>query len=300
MEQDQTIKELDIRVLLHSLWAGKYLITSLAILFFVISLIYSLTHPNIYRSEALLLPKESASVSNNSIQNSLLAFSGFQLGSQKIINQSDEALRRIKTFKFFSENLLERIKLEDIIAVKSWDQKSLKLNYDPSIYDENEKLWVGDNDRLSFERQQSAHKKFINGDHLNIFIDPVHGFVEISMDHESPYIAKEWLEELIVLINQLYRNEDKALALRSISYLNQQLSETSFTEIKAALTELMQKEIEKLTLIEETNEYVFKVMDPPIVSESKIKPNRKFIAILASLLGFFIGCLISLVIYSRR
>ena len=101
------------------------------------------------------------------------------------------------------------------------------------------------------------------------------GFITLTMEHESPYIAQKWLSMIIYEINKIYRMEDKKKASLAISYLNKQISLTSLTEIKQALSRLIQNETQKMMLIEANEDYIFKVIDPPIVEEIKSKPKEQ-------------------------
>ena len=85
--------------------------------------------------------------------------------------------------------------------------------------------------------------------------------------------------------------------MASIEYLNEQIAQTSYTEIKQELSSLIQQETEKLMLVEANEDYAFKVIDPPIVSESPSEPDRFVIVILAAIVGGFIGVLIVFVRY---
>ena len=95
-------------------------------------------------------------------------------------------------------------------------------------------------------------------------------------------------------INNKFRLEDKKKASLSIEFLSNQIKGTSISEIKQALSRLVQIETQKLMLIESNEEYVFKVLDPPIVKEKKSSPNRAIIYMVGFLIGLFIGMIYAL------
>ena len=80
----------------------------------------------------------------------------------------------------------------------------------------------------------------------------------------------------------------------SINFLTEQLSKTNVSEVKKALSELIQNETEKLMLVEVNKDYVFRVIDPPIIPERKSKPTRSLICIIGFILGVISGSLVSL------
>ena len=129
---------------------------------------------------------------------------------------------------------------------------------------------------------------------FSIFKDNKTGFVTISAEHQSPYVAKKWLDTIVYNINQTLREDQKKRASLSIAYLNEQIAQTSYAEIKQQLSSLVQQETEKLMLIEANEDYIFKVIDPPIVPELKSKPQRSIICILGALIGGILGVFLAL------
>ena len=65
------------------------------------------------------------------------------------------------------------------------------------------------------------------------------------------------------------------------------------------MAELQQQQIQKLTLIEASDFYVFEYIDPPAVMEKKSEPSRAMICIFGALLGGMLGTLIVLVRHFR-
>ena len=61
------------------------------------------------------------------------------------------------------------------------------------------------------------------------------------------------------------------------------------------MAELLQQEIQKLTLIEASEFYVFEYIDNPVIMENKYGPNRALICIMGALIGGMIGFLIVLI-----
>ena len=99
---------------------------------------------------------------------------------------------------------------------------------------------------------------------------------------------------LIEEINGFYRKKDKDKAEKALSYLTNQISQTNLSEIKQVIALLMQKETQKLTLIEANEFYVFEYIDPPAIMEQKSEPSRSSIVILAALLGILMGVVVVL------
>ena len=171
------------------------------------------------------------------------------------------------------------------MAVKSWNAKTNTLIYDEIFFDSNSNTWVR---KYSYPQSQipSAQESFeVFTKNLSLSEDKKSGFVNLSIKHQSPFVAKQWVDLIVNEINNFYRQKDKLESKKAASYLNQQILLTGLSEIKEALAQLLQTEIKKLTLIEANQYYVFDYIDPPALMEEKSEPRRALICILSALLG---------------
>jgi len=280
--------EIDLRELFYVLLEGKWIIVSITSFISIIVLIYSLLMPNIYEAKAILVPVNPSSgiVGALGSYSGLPGIAGISLPAGGDEGNSAKAIEKIRSLSFFENNILPNIHLIDLMAVKSWNYKTNILNFDDSIYDTNSNTWVRD---YSYPQKQipSAQESFqvYTDSHLNLTEDKKSGFVSLSIKHQSPFVAKQWVELIVNEVNSFYRQKDKIESEKAVSYLNQQISLTSLSEIKEALAQLLQEETKKLTLIEANQYYVFDYIDPPAVMEKKSEPKRALICILFSLLG---------------
>ena len=80
-----------------------------------------------------------------------------------------------------------------------------------------------------------------------------------------------------------------------MNYLNIQMAQTSFAEIKLVIAQLLQQKMQQLALVEASDFYVFDYIDPPAVMETKSEPVRSLICIIATLIGGVIGCLTAII-----
>jgi len=288
--------EIDLRELFYVLLEGKWIIVSLTAFASIVGVIYSLYLPNIYESRALLVPVNSSSGISGALgsYSGLAGLAGISLPSGGDKGNSAKAIQKISSLSFFENNILTNIHLPDLMAVKSWNSKTNTVAFDENIYDTSSNTWVRD----SKQQAPSAQESFkVFKTHLILNEDKKSGFIDLSIKHQSPYIAKQWAELVINEVNAFYRQQDKSASEKSVSYLNQQISITSLSEIKEALAQLLQEETKKLTLIEANQSYVFDYIDPPAVMEQKSEPRRSLICILSALLGGMLSILFVLIRY---
>ena len=125
-------------------------------------------------------------------------------------------------------------------------------------------------------------------------VNKENGFITLSIAHRSPFIAQEWLNKIIFEIDNLYRVSDKESSLRTIDYINIEFQKTSYKEIQEALSRIIEQEVKKLALIESSQDYIFKVIEPGFVPEKKISPNRLLLVSIGVIFGMLGGVLVAL------
>tara|TARA_B110000008_G_scaffold193854_1_gene192423 strand:+ start:251 stop:1195 length:945 start_codon:yes stop_codon:yes gene_type:complete len=298
--------QIDLQKVFHVLFHEKWIIVSVTGLMSIIGIIYSLLLPNIYESKAILVPVNSSSSISRSIRNysGLAGLAGINIPSAEDAGNSTKAIKKISSLSFFENNILTNINLPDLMAIKSWNSEANTLVYDESIYNLDDNTWVRE---YSYPRKQipSAQESFevFKSKHLILNVDEMTGFITLSIKHQSPFVAKEWAALIVDEVNTYYRQKDKAESETASSYLNEQISMTSLSEIKQVLAQLLQEETKKLTLIEANTSYVFDYIDPPAVMEKKSDPKRSIICILSGIMGVILGITLALVrnyIFSKR
>ena len=292
--------EIDFRELFYILLKDKRIIVSVTAFVSIIGVIYSLLLPNIYESKALLVPVNTSGNISGALSSysGLAGLAGISIPSDVDTGNSTKAIEKIRSLSFFENNILTNINLPDLMAVKSWNYETNTLTYDDSIYIMSSNTWVRD---YRYPQQQipSAQESFeeFETEYLSLSEDQDTGFITISIKHQSPFIAKQWVDLIVDEINNFYRKKDREESEIAVSYLNEQISKTSLSEIKIVIAELLQEETKKLALIEANQYYVFDYIDPSAVMEEESEPSRVLISILSMLLG---GVLSMLLVFIRH
>jgi LPS O-antigen subunit length determinant protein (WzzB/FepE family) len=284
--------EIDLRELFHVLWDKRFYIGVITSIFSLISIIYALMLPNIYQSQAVMMPMEDNQGMSEMLgqYSGMASLAGISLPSESG-SKAQEAIARIQSFEFFSHSFLPYIKLEDLMAVKKWNQPSNTLTYDASDFNSKSRQWVrkAKPPRSIIPSSQEAYEEY--SEIMSIYEDKKTSFITLSVEHKSPVIAQRWVEIMMDQIDQVMRDQDRKMAQQSIEYLNTLVPNVNYEEIKKGLASLQQEQMKRLMMVEANENYIFKVLDSPIVPEMKVKPKRSLIVILGTMLGLLLSSL---------
>ena len=287
MEINHKNENIDLSALIKLAWSEKFKIVFITTIFLIGSIYYALSLPNIYRSEATLASSsDSSNVSSIRSQYSAVAsLAGIAVptdNSSKKIAESIEIMKSLNFFKEFSSD--EKI-FFNLQAPMGWDENLNILIVDPSKFDSVKKKWVSSapfakNGKPSI---QSAHREFL--ENFKVSVDKQTGFVHMYFDHYSPYIAKEILNGLIEMINEILREKDISIANNSINYLQEEAKKASLNDVRLVINNLIQKQIETITLANATPQYALKILSEPNAPEIRIQPKRALIAQFGLIMG---------------
>ena len=193
--------------------------------------------------------------------------------------------------------IIPNIKLENLLAVDKWVADEGIIIYDDAIYDKTTNQWVR-KIKPTIPSTQVAYAEYKKI--MSVSQDRKTGFVTISIIHQSPDVAKKWVELVIEHINASMRKESDALASRSIEFLNQQANNSSIKESRDAIYQLILSQTHNLMTTAASESYVFRVIDSAIATEKKISPSRALICIIGTILGSVISIILIFGLHFRR
>ncbi len=295
--------EIDLKELFAVLWDGKTFISAITGSAAIISVLIALWLPNIYTASALLAPAENSGSGLSGLMKQyggLASLAGVSLPGGEEGSRAQLGMELMKSRAFISGFVERHDILPELMAVESWEQSSGEVIFDAQVYDAAAKTWVRDVDppQLPQPSAQEAHKAFI--EIIGISEDKQTGYVSVSIEHQSPIVAAQWVNWLVKDVNDAVRIQDVDEATKSIEYLKQQAAKTSLADLQTVFFELIQSQTETAMLAQVRPEYVFKTIDPAVVPEQKTKPSRALICMLGTVLGGMLGVVIALVRHYLR
>lgn len=249
--------------------------------------IYSLFLSDIYKSETIVFISKDESMQDT--------FSGIAgLAGLSFLNSRQSQQASIALETIYSLNFLKILDekygiIFDLMAVKGWNKNNNDLEIDNSLYDVEKNEWRSKNERSESLKPsvQESHEKFLSS--LKIEMLPENNFLKITFSHFSPEKAKLYLDAIIFEVNKLRQQVDIDESARSIDYLKKEISKEKITEVKVAMSRLIESQAKKTMFASTSPEYILKTLSPSFLPETKSHPNRIFFVIL----GFSLGLILS-------
>lgn len=290
--------EIDLRELFATLWAGKWLILSVTLLFAVGGVIYALSKPDIYRADVTVAPADGDDNNLNRMASQfggLASLAGINLGSGGT-NKTVIAQEVLKSRAFLTDFIRRHQLAAPLMGTQGWNHRSAQWVYDPEVYDAAKQTWVEKEQGSSAAPTDWDLVKVFREKHLLVSEAKGTGMITISIKSQSPEAARDWATLLVRDINEHMRQQEVGDAERRIAYLESKLKETSIAGMQQVFYQLIENEMRTVMLASAQDEYVFRTVDPAVVPQDKSEPKRAMIAIMAVLLG---GMLAVFVVFAR-
>lgn len=295
-ESSLNTDDVSFRKLLTIILQNKLTFIGCVLLFVIFGVAYAISLPNIYRSDALLAPvNDSPGINLQGQLGGLAALAGVSIGGES--NNTTLGIEVATSRQFLTDFIVKYDLYDELLAAESWNQSENVLNYDEDLYIKDIGKWVRKAsppfDVVPTPLEGYREFKEI----LNISEDSSTGFVTIAIHHVSPFIAHSIVENLISELNSVIRYREINESQKSIEFLRSELTKTENADAKSLLYSLIEEQMKTLMLANVRDEYVFKIIDKPIVPDKKISPSRALIVLLFSFIGLFLALVIVLVGY---
>lgn len=235
-----------------------------------IALAFSMTP--IYRSEVTLAPagedKGSASALAGQF-GGLASLAGVNLGGGG--GKTQEAIATLES-RLFTDAFIKEENLMPTLFPDLWDEATKSWN----VVDEKTK-----------PTSWKAYKIF--SEIRSISEDKKSGMYTLSFEWSDPELATYWANQIVKRINKHQKAAAINEAQQSIAYLTNELKQTSVVEMRQSIFRLIESQTKSIMLANVRDEFAFKIIDPAVVPEDKIKPKKSLMAILGTIVGFMLG-----------
>ena len=272
---------IDLIELVAELWAQKWLVVGITLVFALAGLAYALLATEIYRAEVVLAPTESEQTPNLSAGLGGLAnLAGINLGNSA---DSAQALATLRS-RAFVEDFINDNNLLPVLFADEWDAQNQR--------------WTGD-DPEEWPDIRDGVEYFVESVRT-VTEEPSDGTITLAVEWSAPELAASWAEQLVGRINERLRARDLADTEQRLDYLNAQLEKTNLVELRQAISRLIQSQIETAMFAQAEEEYAFKVIDPPRIPNEPVFPRKILVIFIAGFLGGVVGTVVAIVRWQLR
>lgn len=295
--------EIDLKELFLVLWAGKFLIVAITAVFAISSVLYALSIPNQYKATALLAPAQADGGGLSSALGQLgglASLAGVSIGEGRS-SEAQIAQEIMKSWSFVEAFISDNDLAVEVFAAQGWNKGSGELKINSNVYDTEENTWLLKDAETGELVPPTSWKLFQRfSGMLAVSQDKQTGLVSVSIEYYSPQVAKEWLDLIIVAINEHMQERQVAKVSRNISYLEAQIAKTSIAEMREVFYTIIEEQTKNKMVAEASPDYAFVTVSPSMIPELKSKPNRALTCVLGTLLGGMLGVVLVLIRHYAR
>jgi len=290
--------DIDIKELFALIWQTKMIFLAVMTFFAVISVIYSLSLPNLYTSESLVTVSSgdqapsSSSAAISSSFSGIASAAGISIGSSGTGSRQALAIATLESRSFFEHLVSFEEILPALIAAKKFDSQSQSIIFDTSLYDADSKQWVS-----SKPSYLEAYRKYRQI--LKINLDKKSGFINIQVEHMSPVFSYNFLTLMFHEVNTIVREKELAESRLALEYLNEILNKTKQIDTRLAIAKLIESQLKTQMLANVRPNYLLNPIDEAFLPIYKSGPSRLRIVIIGLILGlgfYIMGLLIRLIV----
>lgn len=279
--------EISLKDIADALLARRWLIVLMTIGFAIGGAAVAFLLPEKYEASIVLSPVDDSAGGKLGGAGSLLSqFGGLAALGGINVGGSGKKAEAIATLQShgLTENFIRDNNLLPILYADKWDaERKAWKTQDP---EEVPTVW-------------KAEKKFAKKIR-SIGEDKKTGLVTLTIEWTDAELAARWAKDLVERANRDLRAREITQSQTNLAYLNDQLTKTSVVELQKAIYSLIEAEIKKVMIANGSDEFAFRVVDPPRIAEERSSPKRGLIVAVGLFLGFMLGVVLALSLPARN
>lgn len=264
-----------------------WLLTSVAMLSTVMGAAAFLLHP-VYRSSTVLMPVDPARAGAGAVGSMLGQFgglaslAGINLGSSGA--ETEVTLAVLKS-RAFTERFIREHGLMPVLYADRWDSQR--------------KQWLGEETSWPTLAQAA---KYMDRELRVVSYDRRTGLVTVQVDWTQPELAAEWVNGMIAQVNEEMRERARTEASAALVHLQKELEGTQAVETRAAVSRLIEAQVNQKMLANVSTEYAFRVIDRAMPADAKdpVRPRKALMIAVGAALGSLLGLLAIIIVPVRR
>ena len=268
--------EINLLELLQVLLLNKKLLITIPLLVALASAGGSLLMKNIYRADVLVTAAQSGDAKGG-ISSALGGLSGLASLAGVSIGgggSTDESIAVLQSRDFLWKFVNEQ-KILPLLFADEWDADA--------------KQWK-ENDPQRQPGQMDVYRLFNSG-MLSVDKDKKTSLITISINWTDKVLAAAWANAITAQLNQYLAQQAIQRSNNNLRYLNEELARTPIEDMRKTLYDLLSSEQRSAMLANTQKDFAFRVIDPAITPDKKLKPKRAIIVVVSTLVSLFLTIL---------
>lgn len=289
--------EIDLRELARTVGKHKKKLIAFTLAATVLSVVWGLSKPNIYHSQAVLVPQEQSKSSALGGLGALAGIAGVDIGGGEML--PDQAYQLyLNDYSWMREFLLRSKLFERINALDADKNYRFALGYE-GVYKA-----VKRTPKVTLETAEDAEKEKMLFDtyiklksKLSVSSDKKNSAITVGCSDSDALLAKDIVTLFVKHASDSLRTNELSDMEKKINYYDQELQRTSDLALKTQLSSLMSALIQKKVLAQSSEYYNVKMVTSPSVAYERDKegPKRGLIvavsfvtSLILSIFGIFV------------
>lgn len=256
--------EINIVDLLKVILKYKKMIIYIVIICTFGTAIVSLLMTKIYESKAVITPVEAPAAQSNI--GALAAQFGVTMQQSSNVSEIVGLLKS----NILMQMVMEKGKFYDVL----FDKDDLKGKND------NEKRWRA--------------IRLLKENMVKITDNRKENIIGISVRYKDPVVAQRIAGTILEELTEHMTKEAKRVADANKAHLDQEIVVAADPLVRQKIYTLIAQQVETAMMAAAKENFAFKVIDPPMVPDKRIRPKRTLMVILAFVVSLFMGVLAAL------
>jgi len=269
--------EIDLKQLFNTILKNKFKIISITFIITSLTILYTLTIPNSYKSSIILAPQEQSKGSSLGGLSALAGIAGVNLGGSSMDIFS--SMNTILNDNSFQKMVIEKHNLTQKLTPTQMDKNLVFALGIKSLYNliQSDKKINIPQDEMMFNTIKNLKKI------VSLSSDKKSGAITMSVELPDRFLAKELLEIYLKESTTYLQTLDMKDINKKLQYYKKELSNINNIELKLQISQLISSLIQKKVLSSASEYYNIKVMTKPEVAyiKDKSKPKRALIVIVS-------------------
>ena len=281
---DQMEDEIDLRELWQTLKKYRLKIALFVLTVTVLSVVYLLSIPNVYKSSTVLAPQTESKSALGGL-GALAGMAGIDIGGQKL-DTYDYLHTIMQDFSFQKHliqkyNLAQKLKIDPKNMVFAFGYRGVYDMLHGSKKDKVEKT----EEEIVFDTYKKLQKM------VELSKDKKSGTITLSVSSKDRYLAKELVDIYLKEATDYLRKLDMQDIEKQIEFYKEEMKKGDNLQLKKHLASLASALVQKRVLSNSSQFYLVRQITKPQVAyiKDKVKPKRALILVVAFVTSLILG-----------